>query len=193
MGGLGTEEMKRSDVTRERILEAARGLFAEQGFERTTIRAVACAAAINPSMVIRYYGSKEGLFTAATDIDLRIPDLRSIPSGCRGEAIVTRFLERWEGPDAGGELPVMLRAAASHEGARRKYLESVERQVTPMIASICPEGRMATCMGLISSQLVGLAMTRYVLRLPAVVALDRDFIVRRIGATIQGYLSSPDG
>ena len=95
--------------------------------------------------------------------------------------------------DAGDELPVMLRAAASHEGARAKYLETVERQVTPMIASICPEGRMSVCMGLISSQLVGLALTRYVLRLPAVVALDRDFIVRRLGATIQGYLTDPDG
>ncbi len=185
--------MKRSDATRERILESARRQFAEQGFDRTTIRGIASAARINPSMVIRYYGSKEGLFAAATDIDLRIPDLQAVAPGCRGEAIVARFLERWEGPDAGDELPVMLRAAASHEGARRKYLATVEQQVSPMIASICPEGKMATCMALISSQLVGLALTRYVLRLPAVVALDRDFIVRRIGATIQGYLANPDG
>ena len=82
--------MRRGDATRERILDAARALFGEQGFERTTIRQVAAAAAINPSMVIRYYRSKEGLFAAATEIDLRISDLTSVPEERRGETIVAR-------------------------------------------------------------------------------------------------------
>lgn len=185
--------MKRSDLTRERILDAARTLFAEQGFERTTIRAIASAAEINPSLVIRYFGSKEGLFAASTDIDLRVADLSAVPEAERGETIVARFLDRWEGPDAGEELPVMLRAAASHEGARDRFLEAMQRQVRPMIATICPPDRIDVCLALCKTQLSGLAFTRYVLRVPAVVALDRDFLIRRIGATIQGYLTNPDG
>lgn len=185
--------MKRSDLTRERILDSARALFAEHGYERTTIRAIACAAQINPSLVIRYYGSKEGLFAASTTIDLRVADLSNVPENKRGETIVARFLDRWEGPDAGEELPIMLRAATSHEGAREKYLETMQAQVRPMIASVCPPDRIDLCMALIKTQLSGLAFTRYVLRIPSVVALDRDFIVRRIGAVIQGYLTAPDG
>jgi AcrR family transcriptional regulator len=185
--------MKRSDATRERILDAARALFAEQGFERTTIRAVAAAAEINPSLVIRYYGSKEGLFAASTELKLRVADLSLVPPDKRGEAIVTAFLDRWEGPGAGEELAIMLRAAASHEGARQNYLEAMQRQVRPMIATVCPPDRTDICMALIKTQLSGLALSRYVLRVPAVVALERDFLIRRIGATIQGYLTSPDG
>ncbi len=185
--------MKRSDATRERILEAARALFAEQGFERTTIRAIAAAAAINPSMVIRYFRSKEELFASTTTIDLRITDLAQVPPEKRGETIVTRFLDRWEGPDAGEELPIMLRAAASHEGARELYLETMRSQVRPMIASICPPDRVDVCMALVKTQLSGLAASRYMLRVPEVVALDRDFLIRRIGAVIQGYLTDPDG
>lgn len=184
--------MKRSDATRERILDAARALFGVQGFERTTIRQVAAAAAINPSMVIRYYLSKEGLFAAATEIDLRVPDLAAIPEDGRGEAIVARFLDRWEGPEAGEEMPIMLRAAASHDGARGKYLESMHRQVRPMVAAICAADRVETCMALCSTQLAGLAFTRYVLRVPGVVALERDFIVRRVGKVIQDYLTAGD-
>lgn len=188
MGRGRAGEVKRGDATRERILDAARALFGEQGFERTTIRQVAVAAAINPSMVIRYYASKEGLFAAATEIDLRVPDLAAIPAERRGQAIVARFLDRWEGPDAGEEMPIMLRAAASHEGARAKYLDTMQRQVRPMVAAICPPERIETCMALCSTQLAGLALTRYVLRIPAVVALDREVLVRRVGAVIQAYI-----
>lgn len=180
--------MKRSDATRERILDAARRLFGEQGFERTTIRQVAGAATINPSLVIRYFGSKEGLFAATTEIDLRIAELASVPEERRGETVVERFLDRWEGPAAGEELPIMLRAAASHEGARAKYLDAMDRQVRPMVAAICPAEQVETCMALCSTQLGGLALTRYVLRVPSVVALDRATLIRRVGAVIQGYL-----
>lgn len=184
--------MKRSAATRDRILDAARTLFAEQGYERTTIRGIACAAEINPSLVIRYFGSKEELFAASTEIDLKVADLSQVPEGERGEVIVARFLDRWEGAGCGEELAVMLRAAASHEGARAKYLEAMQRQVRPMIATVCAADRLDTCMALCSTQLSGLALSRYVLRVPAVVALDRDYIVRRIGAVIQDYLTAPD-
>lgn len=184
--------MKRSEASRERILEAARALFGEQGFERTTIRQIAGAAAINPSLVIRYFGSKEGLFAATTEIDLRVTDLAQVPADKRGETIVARFLERWEGPDAGEELPIMLRAAASHDGARAKFLESMQRQVRPMVATICAAEHLDTCLALCSTQLTGLALTRYVLRIPGVVALDRAYLVERIGAVIQDYLTSGD-
>lgn len=181
--------MKRSDATRERILDAARGLFGEHGFERTTIRAVAAAAAINPSMVIRYFGSKEGLFATATELDLRIADLSEVRVDQRGETVVARFLDRWEGPNAGEEMPIMLRAAASHEGARAKYLDAMDRQVRPLVAAICESDRIDECMALCCTQLAGLALTRYVLRMPGVVALDRAEIVRRVGAVIQDYLA----
>jgi AcrR family transcriptional regulator len=181
----------RRPKTRDRILDAARTLFAEHGYERTTIRGVACAAEINPSLVIRYFGSKEGLFTASTEIDLKVVDLSQVPEEKRGEAIVARFLDRWEG-GSGDELAVMLRAAASHEGARAKYLEAMQRQVRPMIATVCAADRLDTCMALCATQLSGLAMTRFVLRVPTVVALDREFLVRRIGAVIQDYLTTPE-
>ena len=57
-----------------------------------------------------------------------------------------------------------------------------------MVAAICPPERIETCMALCSTQLAGLALTRYVLRIPAVVALDREVLVRRVGAVIQAYI-----
>jgi AcrR family transcriptional regulator len=79
------------------ILAAARRRFAADGFERTTIRAIAADAGIDPSMVMRYYGSKDGLFSAAADLDLQLPDLAAVPREQLGETLRRHWVARWEG------------------------------------------------------------------------------------------------
>src|SRR5437899_8096615 len=88
-----------SDRTRSAILTAARERFAAVGYERATIRAIAADAAIDPALVMRYYGNKERLFAAAATFDLRLPNLAALPRGAVGGALVTHFLDRWESDD----------------------------------------------------------------------------------------------
>src|SRR3712207_7831244 len=85
---------KRSEQSRTAILAAARRRFAADGFERTTIRGIAADAGIDPSMVIRYYGSKDGLFAAAADVELHLPDLATVPRDQLGETLVRHWVER---------------------------------------------------------------------------------------------------
>ena len=84
----------RSAGTRRAILDAARSAFATHGYDQTTIRAVAGAAGVDASMVMRYFGSKAGLFTAAATADLLVPDLRAAPAAERGEVLVRYLVER---------------------------------------------------------------------------------------------------
>ena len=51
--------------TRIRILKAAQQAFAEMGYSVAGIRHIAAAASVDPAMVIRYFGSKAGLYEAA--------------------------------------------------------------------------------------------------------------------------------
>jgi AcrR family transcriptional regulator len=182
---------RRADETRRRILRAARQRFTTDGYERTTIRAVAADAAIDPSMVMRYYGSKEGLFAAATAFDLRLPDLGAIAPEERGAALVRHFFSRWEGDAEDDALRVLLRAAATNEAAASRMRAIFERQLVPTLAKACPEGEVAERAGLVASQMLGLAYCRYVLRLPPVAELGIERLVARIGPTIQRYLSGP--
>lgn len=181
------EKELRSQPTRDRILDAARRLFAEEGYERTTIRTVAAAAGIHASMVMRYYGSKEGLFAAAATFDLEIPDLGNIPRDQIGRSLVQHFLQRWEA--RGEELPALLRVSVTHEQARDRLLELFRNQLVPALATICGKERVATCAALVATQMIGLAMTRYVLRLQPVVALPDEVVIARLGATLQFYLT----
>src|SRR5689334_7504616 len=99
---------KRSDRTKAAILHAARLRLAAHGYDRTTIRAVAADAGIDPSMVMRYFVTKAQLFDAALDIDLRLPDLAGVPRDELPRMLVRLFLDRWEGDPADDALLVLL-------------------------------------------------------------------------------------
>jgi AcrR family transcriptional regulator len=180
----------KSDRTRSTILDAAREIFAKQGYERTTIRDIAAAAAIDPAMVIRYFHSKEELFGRIAEFDLRLPNPATLDRDRIGEALVTHFLNIWEGESAIPGLVVMLRSAASNEFAAQKIQEVFAGQVLPMLTSIGEPEDARNRAGLVASQLIGLAFGRYVIKFAPVVGLSRERIIRDIGATIQAYLSA---
>ena len=179
-------KIEKSDRTRASIEQAARRLFAEQGYERTTVREIAGEAGIDASLIIRYFGSKDGLFATVAEPDLHLPDLAAVDPKHMGEVLVGHFLDVWEGASG---MPVLLRSAASNEAAAEKLQQMFARQVGPAVASAGSPEMAPMRAGLIASQLLGLAMTRYILRLPPVVAMDREFVVREVGATIQRYIA----
>ena len=181
----------RSQAARDRILKAARRIFGEEGYERTTIRAVAAAAAIHPSMVMRYYGSKDGLFAAAATFDLELPDLSQIPREEIGRTLVRHFLHRWTA--SSGELPALLRVAVTHEQTRDRLSAIMREQIVPSLGAVSEPGQVRTCAALLATQMLGLALTRYVLGLALVVDLSDDVLIEQVGETVQRYLTGPAG
>jgi AcrR family transcriptional regulator len=183
---------RRSDQTRAAILAAARHRFAADGFERTTIRAIAAEAGIDPSMVMRYYGSKDGLFAAAADIDLHLPDLAKVPREKLGETLVRHWVERWEGDLSDELLIVLLRSAVTNENAAQQLRTLFGAQVAKAVATVVENPAEApTRAGLVATQMLGLALCRHILRLPPVVALDVDTLIATVSSTVQHYLTGP--
>ncbi|MDN3351025.1 TetR family transcriptional regulator [Actinomadura sp. DC4] len=178
----------RSEETRNAILAAARRRFADDGYERATIRAIAADAGIDPSMVMRYYGSKDGLFAAAVDVALHLPALDDLPREGRGEILVDHFLRLWEGEGADDVLTVLLRSAVTNEAAADRMRTIFATQVGSVLSRSADGPARAA---LISTQLLGLALCRYILRIPEAVALDTETLVRSLGPTVERYLSDP--
>ncbi|MFF4553680.1 TetR/AcrR family transcriptional regulator [Streptomyces sp. NPDC001422] len=182
-----TAAARRSDRTKALILEAARRRFATHGFERTTIRAVAADAEIDPSMVMRYYGNKAQLLDAALDIDLDLPDLSAVPAADRAEALVRHFLHRWEHDGTGDALLLLLRSAVTNDHAAERMHAIFASQVAPALVSAAgPEA--AARAGLVSAQLLGLALSRYILRMPTVAELSPEQIVATLTPAVQATL-----
>lgn len=179
---------QRGEATRARIVDAARQRFAADGYERATIRAIATDAGIDPSLVMRYYGNKQGLFVAAAEIDLRIPDLEKVPRAKVGTALVEHFLDRWEGDDV---LLALLRTAATNERAAERMRTIWSKQPLPALASLGVSGEdMAAPVALINALFLGFAYSRYILKLPPLVKMRRAEIVRWLGPVVDRYLAA---
>ena len=183
-----TKSTAKSARTRAAILKAAQELFAGQGYERTTVRDVAARAAIDPAMVMRYFGSKEALFARATAFDLRLPDLTAVARARIGATLVAHFLEVWEGPRSTGSLTSLLRAAASNEDAAATIRTIFGGQVVPMLLQVVPPAELPARAALVATQILGLAFARYVIKVPPLVALSRAELIRLVGPTMQRYV-----
>lgn len=183
-------KISKSEKTREAILQSAQKLFYERGYDGASVRQIAHEVPIDPAMIMRYFGSKEGLFSAAVLIDLKLPDPSTIPPDHAGEGLVRHFLKLWEGDRSAIGLPILLRSAVSNKDATDKIRAIFAKQVAPTIAGITSADDADTRAGLIVSQLFGLALCRYILKLPPVVDMTEDEIVERIGPIIQHHLSS---
>ena len=180
---------RKSERTRAAILKAAQELFAELGYARTTVRDIAARAAIDPAMVMRYFGSKDALFARATAIDLKLPDLTRTAPAQFGDTLIRHFLDVWQGPSSNGTLTILLRTSASDDDIAAKMRNVFAGQVLPMLARVADPAEVATRAGLIATQLLGLALCRYVLKVPPIVAMTPERIIASFGPLLQRHIT----
>ena len=124
--------------TRDAILAAARLAFGTQGYGATSVRAVARAAGVDPSLVLHFFGSKDGLFEAALELPL---DPAAIVAGLLagdldtlGERVVRTFLGVWDATPGQGPMLAMLRSAVSHEDSAAMLRELLLRVILRPVA-----------------------------------------------------------
>lgn len=180
---------RKSDRTRAAILNAARAQFQQHGYDRTSIRAVAAAAEIDPSMVMRYFGSKEGLFAAAAHVDLQLPNLAGVPVRQRGQALLEHFIRRWEGDLSDDVLVLLLRSAVTDERAAQRLQAVFQEQLVDTLSRMSGPEEALRRAGLIASQVLGVALGRYLLRLPGLADRPPADLVADLAPTIQRYLT----
>jgi AcrR family transcriptional regulator len=185
----------RSQPARDAVLAAARRGFAAHGFERSTVRAIAADAGVDPSMVIRYFGSKDGLFEAATDVDLALPDLTQVPVPERGITLARRFVELWDDPVTGEVLTLLLRAAPTSERAGERIRDVFAIQVLGMVRRLDAVEHTAAAAdatrhraGVLGAVILGAALSRYVLRLPPMAAASGEEVAASLAPVLQGVL-----
>lgn len=175
--------------SREAILRAAAGRFEADGFERTTIRAIATDAGIDPAMVVRYFASKERLFVEATTPTIDIPHAGAVEARDLGAALARHAIELWGSENPGRALRILLRASAHDPQAAARVRSIFESQVRPFL----PPGGQDSALraGMVSSLIMGFAFSRYVVQLPPLVDADDDALADRLALALQAVLDAP--
>jgi AcrR family transcriptional regulator len=177
-----------------RILTAARTSFATRGYAGTTLRDVAAAAGVDRALVTYYFTSKAGLLAAAIEPpEGFIEDaLRasSAPLRRRGRALTENMLRQWETPGPAEVLRSIILTAA-HEPAALQRLRGVftGSLLAAVAGHLDDDDERTLRAGLVASQLIGVAMARYVWHVGVLAELDRDQVIRYVAPTIQRYLT----
>lgn len=190
---LKPDSLKPDDVTRV-VLDAARGLYARQGYLTTTIKGVASAAGVAPDLVRRYFNNREELFAAA----LRLPfdPVSSIITLLHpgidglGERMVRWTIEMLDDPAVREQIGLMVRDAKSAANVVTTLREFVESVIIDRIAAALrvPDARMRVVLA--TSYLMGVAGSRYVLRMEPLASASADEIVRMVAPAVQTALTA---
>lgn len=182
--------------TRQSILEAARQIFAERGFDKASIRAIATEAKVDPALVHHYFGTKDKLFLESMNAPINpgelVPQALAGPREEAGERLVRMALTVWDSP-AGTAALALFRSAMSNELTARLLREFVITQVLRKAVvemSLDPaEAPMRTA--LLATQIAGLLTTRYVLKIEPVASAPAESLVKAIGPNVQRFLTEP--
>ncbi|MGH3785109.1 MAG: TetR family transcriptional regulator [Pseudonocardiaceae bacterium] len=178
--------------TRAALLDAARVEFTERGFDGATVRRIAQRAGVDPAMVNHWFGGKDALFVAVMQIPVNPEEIISrVLDGDReqvAERILRMFLSVWDA-NGGGALAVLMRSVAGHEDAARMFREFISRVILGKIASAVAPDRPDLRAALCGSQIAGLGMLRYVIRLEPLASADHDTVVGAIAPSLQRYLT----
>jgi AcrR family transcriptional regulator len=181
--------------SRQRILAAARSAFARDGFERTTLRAVAAEAGVDPAEIHYFFKTKEGLFTAAMTAPAaaktRIAELLADGVEQLAPRLLAHVLSRWDAAGDVDPLIALTRSAPTHGGSAAMLRDVIHEQIGAHLTQVLHVGDIELRLGLFSSQLLGLLMTRYVLRTEPMASAHPETLVAWLGPVLQSYLTGP--
>lgn len=190
-----TGRRKGSPDTRDAILEAARAAFAERGFDGASIRTIATSAGVDPALVHHYFGTKDQLFLATVGAPVNPGEL--VPAALAGddehlgERVTRLFMTVWDDPRTGPPLLALVRTGLTHDWSARMLREFLTSQVLRRVIARMPvpPAEAPLRAALTASQLIGVALARYVLKVEPLASADRDIIIATVGPTIQRYLT----
>lgn len=184
-------------MSRDAVLAAAKARFATEGYERTTLRAIADDAHVDPSMVLYLFGSKADLFREAlrliVDPDVLIAAIAGGPDEEPdiGARLVRTYLRIWDAPETGHSMVAMLQSATSNVDAHEAFRTFMQDYVLTAVSGVLGGGEQAKLRAMLAaSQLVGVAMLRFVMKIPPLAALSDDELVRVIAPTVTRYLTA---
>jgi AcrR family transcriptional regulator len=178
--------------TREAILAAAGRNFAQHGYDRASLRAIAAEAEVDQKLIAHFFGSKQQLFVAAVGLPLNPAEvLPAILAGDRdsiGERLAALLIDVLEQPELHQRLTGVIRAAASEPEVARMLREFLTRELFGPASELLGSDNGPFRANLVGSQLVGLIMARYVLAIEPLASMPPKAVAAAVAPTLQRYL-----
>jgi AcrR family transcriptional regulator len=174
-------------------VRAALALFSAHGYEATSMRAIAKEAGVDPSLPRHYFPSKSALFVESLgpldQIEGNLGLITSGPVDRLGERMMGAFLAVWDSPELNARMRILVQSAAgTPEIAEIARGILFERLFLRVATSVGPEDAHARAAAALS-QVIGLVVTRYILRVEPIASAPREEIIRRFAPNVQRLIT----
>ncbi|MGI8691362.1 MAG: TetR family transcriptional regulator [Geodermatophilaceae bacterium] len=181
--------------TKRQIVDVARAQFAELGYDGVSLRGIARAAGVDPALVHHYFDGKSGLFADVmqlpVDPALALPIVLDGELDQLGERLLRFFIGLWESPETGPRMRAAFRTALSSEESSRRLGDFVAREIMTRLAARLDSDRPQLRATLTGSQLIGLAVGRYLVQVDPLTQASVEELVTATAPTLQRYLTGP--
>lgn len=182
-------------VSRDAVLAAAKRQFARHGYDKTTLKAIADDARVDPSMILYLFGSKAGLFRESMQLvlpaDLLTTELAEKDDQL-GYRVVRAYLGLWEHPETAASMASMVQSATSNRDANEAFRGFLHDYLLTAVSGALGGGDEARLRAMLAAtNLVGTAMLRYIMRVPPLSSLGVDEVVGLVGPAVHRFLTVP--
>jgi AcrR family transcriptional regulator len=182
---------------RDKIMAVARAHFAAHGFRGATLRGIAREAGLDVALIAHYFKNKEGLFAATllqlpAGVGQMFAQALTEPRATQGDRLARAYFGLWESEETRPQLQVLVRTALGSEAAALQMRELLVGQIIEGLQRADVLTGRQTGFTLAMSHLLGTAIARHVIAVPALAELGFEALVGRVGPVIQGYLDLED-
>ncbi|MED5812698.1 TetR family transcriptional regulator [Mycolicibacterium sp. 050232] len=181
--------------TREELVATARRMFAQSGYDKTSLRDIASAAGVDPALIRHYFGSKAELFRATVgwpfDPEQFSGRIFGDETNGLAERLTRAFFELWEQPETRAPLLAILRGAATHEESAVLVRQFIEQRLYPQIATALTGSDAELRVDLAMGQLLGIAYLRHILRIEPIASQPTDELIARAVPAVRAHLEKP--
>ncbi|WP_194814098.1 TetR family transcriptional regulator [Nocardia sp. XZ_19_385] len=180
--------------TRDVLVRTARRMFADTGFDKTSVRDIAAAAGVDPGLIRHYFGSKADLFQATLgwpfDPAAVAAQVTAEGPGGVGARLTRVFFEAWEHPESRSPLLAILRGAATHADSADLVRQFIQGELYDQLAARLPGPDAGLRIDLAMAQLLGVAYLRHILRVEPLASASVDELVTRVSPVVEAHLNA---
>jgi AcrR family transcriptional regulator len=181
--GSRAEQRRRTEA---RILDAAAKVFVADGYERTTIRAVASAAGADAGLVMHYFGSKQELYRRVIDA-APVPEVSGTPAQATEQILATLADRLASAPMASLAL---LRSMLTNPEAASAASAGIARYEA-QIASVIPADDADLRAAIISAITIGITVSRHLIASDELAAADPAQVIRLLRPCLLSLTARP--
>lgn len=181
--------------TKEAIERSARGQFGELGYDRATIRGIGRDAGVDPALVMHFFGSKRELFRAVIALpfepEVVLPEVLAGPRSQMGKRLARFVVELFDDPQRRDVMVGIVRAATAEPASATLVRELATQRIVDAVASTLDSDDAALRADLAASQIIGMALARYIIRFEPLASLPAERVAEAIAPNLQRYLTGP--